>query len=143
MQTFKNTSKIVITILFLTFGAYNCSDTSNGSDPDLSELSENEQKMLGTWKHIRTEGEGIYAGPTEGTFTWTFKANREATYLQKPKGMDGTTRDVTWRLDKNNNIIFDNDSIYRVEEFGEKQMRWYNYTMAELNNAHIYVVERQ
>ena len=142
MRTFNITSKIVVAILFLIFGAFSCSDTGSEPDPDPN-LSAKEQKLVGTWKHVRTEGEGIYAGPIEGTFTWTFKANREATYLQKPKGMDGTTRDVTWRLDKSNNIIFDNDSIYRVEEFGKKQMKWYNYTMAELNNAHIYVVERQ
>jgi|GEM_PF-2583749 hypothetical protein len=148
MQTFKLTSKIAIASLFLIFGVCNCSDTGKGSDPDLSKLSENEKKMVGTWKHVRTEGEGLGEGPVDfGTFRWIFHADRTGEYYQNPDSGSERSREISWRLD-GDDIIFSKkggEPTYRVEEYGENQMRWYNYTLAETNDsyANMYVVERQ
>ena len=150
MQTFKITSKIFMAVLFLIFGAINCSDTGSNSepDPDLSKLSAKEQKMVGTWKHIRIEGEGLGVGPIDyGTFTWTFNADRTGEYYQNPDSDKERTRDITWRLD-GDDIIFSKeegkgDPIYRVDEYGENQMKWHNYPLAETSFASTYVVERQ
>lgn len=147
MQTLKITSKIVLAVLFLIFGAFSCSDTGTEPDPDPN-LSAKEQKMVGTWKHIRIEGEGLGAGPIDyGTFTWTFNADRTGEYYQNPDSGSEGSRDITWRLE-GDDLIFakeGGDPIYRVEEYGETEMRWYNYTLAEANDkfANIYVVERQ
>ncbi|MCW9707191.1 lipocalin family protein [Fodinibius salsisoli] len=148
MQIFYATSRGIIAALFLIFSTFNCSDTSTEPDPNLSELSEKEQKMAGTWKHVRTEGEGLGAGPVDfGTFTWTFNADRTGEYYQNPDSDTERRRDITWRLD-GDDLIFSKeggDPTYRVEEYGENEMRWYNYTLAETNDsyANIYVVERQ
>lgn len=147
MQRFNTTSKIMVTVLFLTFGAFNCSDTGAESDPN---LSEKEQKMVGTWKHVRIEGDGLGAGPVDfGTFKWTFKADGTGEYYQNPDSDTERSRDITWRLD-GDDLIFSKeegtgDPVYRVDLYGENQMKWYNYTLAETNDnyANIWVVERQ
>jgi hypothetical protein len=108
------------------------------------DLSQNEQQLVGTWRHVRTEG-GINPGPVApDVIEWTFNADGTGTYFQDPETdfVEASERDINWKLD-GNDIIFTDESgagspQYRVDKWGEDQMRWHNYTLGDT-----YIVERQ
>ena len=129
-----------INLLFITFLA-GCSDSSNG--PDLSDLTENEQQLIGTWELISTE-EGPNPGPVDyAVIRWTFEADYSGVYYQNPNSRPESTSDFYWKLE-GNDIVFTNtkdgegDPTYRIENYGETEMRWYNYTLGDY-----YIVEKQ
>lgn len=150
MYPLKTLSKVILGACFLTFGIYGCSSDGADREPDLSNLSEKEKKIVGTWKHVSIEGEGLGAGTVDfGTFKWTFNADRTGEYYQNPNSGSERRRDITWRLE-GDDLFFTkeegtDDPTYRVEEYGEDQMKWYNYTLAETNDsyANIWVVGRE
>lgn len=104
-------------------------------------LSEKERQLVGTWKLVRSEG-GRFPGPIESDITWTFNADSTGTYYQKPQGMSANSRDIEWSLGEEGNIYFSDETTgdpkYRVDVWGENQMKWHNYTLGDT-----YVVERE
>lgn len=130
---------IIISIAITTFLIYGCSDNSAGSD-DSSNLSENEEQMIGTWKLIRIE-DSPEAGPVEDDIEWTFHEDGSGKYYQNIEGFGERSQTIYWRLDGNDILFTDENGsgepVYRVDEWGSTQMRWHNYTLGDT-----YVVEK-
>lgn len=125
-------------------GFTSCSD--NGTSSNGTDLSQAEQELVGTWKHVSSQG-GKGEGPVSGTFTWTFNDDRSGTYFQNPKGASEQSNDFNWKLDGDDIVYTDasgnGSPQYRIDEQSQGQMKWYNYTLADTDFAHIYIVERQ
>lgn len=143
MRLLKNMNHVLTAIaisgLFLNVSCNE--EETEGSDP--VNLTENEQQLVGTWRHVYTEG-GISPGPVDfGTFEWTFDDDRSGTYYQNPDGASEQTNSFFWKVESDDDIVFmdeegNGDPVYRIEEYGQDTMRWFNYTLGDT-----YMVEKQ
>ncbi|MEX0811147.1 MAG: lipocalin family protein [Chitinophagales bacterium] len=135
--------KSVFGIFILSAFLFSCEKDDADNNGTESDLSSSEQQLLGTWRHVETEG-GISPGPVDyGVFEWTFNADRSGEYYQNPDNAEESTNDFFWKVEGDDIIFTDSpggegDRQYRIDESGENRMEWFNYTLEDT-----YIVEKQ
>lgn len=128
--------------LVIIIGAGMLVSCSKKKQVDLNDdLSANEEQLVGTWRHVFTEG-GILPGPVQGIFEWTFNEDRTGIYYQDPGVVAPASNDFFWKMD-GDDIVFTDEAgngspQYRIDVYSDTLMKWYNYTLSDT-----YVVEKQ
>ena len=130
------------------FSSIGCVTATPQSLPDAPLSSKKQQALrdylIGSWERVYRQGERTNARLAQGQeFVWRFRKDGTGVYFKRVDPIDVSGKQqFEWSLDGRNLIMksegLDYKAYFRVQEWGDRRMVWYNY---HLNNY--YTVKRR